>query len=216
VTADDRVTLEQRRGICERSRITPPVESKKHFIEVGSTTQQIDNRKFPEPCKHIGVVADNCELEDITPTFDAIDSDKYMELRFREVASASSHREGYPSHSAATQIVNGLNRYQFAIANNSNSVCGVLYFVEGMRRKENCSTGSRMLTHKAMELILHERIKSGRWFIQNDQLWRMLKRLHEPNLLSVPLRELLHRPIKLHTKPLDKFLASDRRCVGPK
>jgi hypothetical protein len=123
----------QRRGICGRSCVFAPIESEKHFIQIGGSTQQIYDRKFPESCKHICVVADNSELENISPTFNAIDPDKYMELRFREVARASSHRESDPSHSAPAQIVNGLNRHQIAIANNPNSVGGVLHFVEGMR-----------------------------------------------------------------------------------
>jgi hypothetical protein len=72
----------------------------------------------------------------------------------------------------------------------------VLHVVERMGREEDGAAAGRGLAQQRSELLLQQRVESAGRLVEHEQLRPVHERLHEAELLPVPLRELADRTVE--------------------
>src|SRR4249919_2664629 len=76
-----------------------------------------------------------------------------------------------------------------------------------MRREEHRASVVSSLPEKRANLTLEEGIETGRRLVEHDEVGPMHECLDEPELLTVPLRELTNRSVESDAEPLAELVA---------
>src|SRR6266550_4575169 len=89
------------------------------------------------------------------------------------------------------QCFDAVDLGQEAVSDDRDPVAGLLDLAQDVAGKEDCPAVRLRLADDLVEGLLDERVETRGRLVEDEQVWSMLKRHDQPDLLLVPLRVLL-------------------------
>ena len=117
---------------------------------------------------------------------------------------------------AATQRGDVLDGDDPPIPHDRDRVAHPLDLIQVVRGQEDRASAVAVLADHRHELLLHQRVKPGRRLVEHQQLRVVEQRLDQPDLLSVPARQIAHPSAEVRFEMLrqDRRRAEDVHAPG--
>ena len=102
----------------------------------------------------------------------------------------------------SAQLCDPFNRRDPPLADDRDAITDPLHLVKVVRGEKDSPSTAAELDDDSEELLLHQRIKPGRRFVEHQQLRVVKQRLDQSDLLTVAPREIPDPPVQIRLKSL--------------